>query len=127
MFPNILDEIDPVIEQIDFDPVIFQLIRKEGWSLDRAERTVAEYRTFLHLIKHSGVAMVPATTDVDVCWHHHILDTRKYCDDCDQIVGRYIHHFPYSGSLGEHDAHLQKQRFDVSQQTLATFQQKGIQ
>lgn len=41
---------------------------------------------------------------VDDMWHSHILDTRAYHDDCDRILGRYLHHFPYFGMRGEDDA-----------------------
>lgn len=37
-------------------------------------------------------------------WHYHILDTRAYHKDCDTVFGHYLHHFPYFGMRGEHDA-----------------------
>ena len=32
--------------------------------------------------------------DVDEFWHQHILDTRKYRDDCENIFGHYMDHTP---------------------------------
>ncbi len=46
--------------------------------------------------------------ELDSFWHAHILDTMKYADDCEQIFGHFLHHFPYFGLRGEEDAqHLQ--------------------
>ena len=41
-------------------------------------------------------------------WHYHILDTEKYAEDCRDIFGYFVHHFPYFGMRGDEDAqHLQ--------------------
>ena len=36
-------------------------------------------------------------------WHFHILDTLKYQEDCDNIFGYFLHHFPYFGMRGQED------------------------
>ncbi len=36
--------------------------------------------------------------------HGHILDTMKYAEDCDNVFGCFLHHFPYFGMRGEEDA-----------------------
>ncbi len=41
---------------------------------------------------------------MDKMWHYHILDTRAYCRDCDNVFGGYFHHFPYFGMRSEEDA-----------------------
>ncbi len=40
---------------------------------------------------------------VDKFWHQHILDTRKYAEDCERIFGFFFHHFPYFGMRGAED------------------------
>lgn len=117
-----LKRIDPSIARLDLDPIIFQLIRKEGWGLDRAERAVQDYRIFLHLVKKSDQMMVPKNDDVDICWHHHILDTVKYTADSHSIFGKYLHHFPYSGSLGDEDASYQIKRHELSKIIIDQFE-----
>ena len=31
---------------------------------------------------------------MDTIWHHHILDTKNYHNDCNNIFGFYLHHKP---------------------------------
>jgi len=61
------------------------------------------YKRFLYLtMRHPGKQIVIPEV-LDVFWHHHILDTRKYADDCEKVFGQFLHHFPYFGLRGEED------------------------
>ena len=41
---------------------------------------------------------------LDDYWHYHILDTRKYAQDCERLFGSLLHHYPYFEKLpGEED------------------------
>jgi len=55
------------------------------------------------LAKYPQMQISP-TRDIDAFWHAHILDTRKYIDDCERVFGFYLHHFPYFGMRGADDA-----------------------
>lgn len=80
-----------------------------GWTLDHAMRISAEYKKYLTLCLENPEAAVVPARDIDDFWHLHILDTRKYAEDCDKIFGSFLHHFPYFGMRGEEDArNLQK-------------------
>lgn len=69
------------------------------------------YRKFLFLNhKHPESTVVPSK-DVDKFWHYHILDTRKYADDCQKIFGYFLHHFPYFGMRGDEDAYQLQDAF----------------
>jgi hypothetical protein len=48
--------------------------------------------------------MLAPSKDVDKFWHGHILDTLKYAEDCQNVFGYFLHHFPYFGMRGEEDA-----------------------
>ena len=74
-----------------------------GWDAETARRNERDYKRFLYLTVTSTIAIVP-TKSIDKMWHAHILDTRKYADDCEQIFGGFLHHFPYFGIRGEDDA-----------------------
>ncbi|CAN5371543.1 hypothetical protein BH11PSE11_BH11PSE11_31800 [soil metagenome] len=92
---------------LDLDPIKFKLMDPEegqGWSREMADRMEVEYKRF-HILR-TRYPDVPVTLDkaVDEFWHAHILDTRKYTEDCQRIFGRYIHHFPYFGLRGAEDA-----------------------
>jgi len=67
------------------------------WNLrNNALRVEHEYRQYLYLIvTNPDRTVVPWSRDVDNFWHQHILDTRKYAEDCTAILGRFIHHNPH--------------------------------
>jgi hypothetical protein len=48
----------------------------------------------LYLYPHHKI--VP-TWEIDQVWHHHILDTHKYAQDCQWLFGYFVHHYPYFG------------------------------
>ena len=89
------------IESLDLEPVKYNLVAKSGWDLARADAVETLYKRFLLLsVEHPDKVVVP-TEDIDEMWHAHILDTRKYHDDCMRVFGRFIHHFPYLGMLDD--------------------------
>ncbi|MEA3304267.1 MAG: glycine-rich domain-containing protein-like [Patescibacteria group bacterium] len=92
---------------LDLDPVKIKIMDPEegkGWSKAHADKVEQEYKQFLVLTQsYPDKAIVP-TKDVDALWHQHILDTMKYAQDCDEIFGKFLHHFPYFGMRGEDDA-----------------------
>jgi hypothetical protein len=104
------------IWSLDFDPIIVKLMDKKegkGWTLEQALLAVEEYRRFLFLTVTREETIVP-TEFVDAVWHAHILDTMKYAEDCQNVFGFFLHHFPYFGMRGEEDqTTLQKTFQDV--------------
>lgn len=95
---------NPAINALDLEPIKF-LMRENptflGWDEALTEHVATMYRQFLYLIWKYPDEDIHPTYEVDVFWHGHILDTRKYVDDCTAIFGRYIHHYPYAGLLGQ--------------------------
>ena len=95
------------IASIDLSMVKLKLMdaeEGEGWSSEQCERIELEYRRYLALsLQYSDRPIVPSRL-VDAFWHFHILDTQAYADDCDQIFGYFLHHYPYFGMRGEEDA-----------------------
>ncbi|WP_367575885.1 glycine-rich domain-containing protein-like [Neisseria leonii] len=74
------------------------------WSKEGAEDAIRQYKNFMYLLfkyhDEATVKLVPSI-EVDEIWHHHILDTRAYLNDCMNIYGYFMHHFPYFGMRGE--------------------------
>jgi hypothetical protein len=64
-------------------------------------------------------SLVPSQ-DIDRVWHHHILDTMKYAQDCQMLFGYFLHHFPYFGLRGESERHNWQAAVE---QTQALFQE----
>jgi hypothetical protein len=91
------------IEALDLTLIKTKLMHVEsgeGWTAARAAATEAQYRRFLYLMKKYPDEQISPTVDVDTFWHYHILDTRKYAEDCEQAFGYFLHHYPYVG-IGE--------------------------
>jgi hypothetical protein len=106
------------LKRLDLDPILFRLVVAEDgpqWSLNFAREVETWYRRYhilFHL--HPSEVIVP-TKEVDEFWHFHILDTKKYYEDCVLLHGRMVHHFPYLGLRGNEDQLLLK---ELSQRTL---------
>lgn len=93
------------IEKLDFDEIINKITTKDPlvshvWRIDDAHKAVRYYRNFLIINKKHGKSnpVIPPSMEMDEIWHHHILDTRRYINDCEAIFGRYFHHYPYFGA-----------------------------
>jgi len=93
------------IGAIDFSAIKAKLMHKagKGWTQDRVNAVECEYRRFLFLMKMFPNEPTAPLVDVDTFWHYHILDTMKYAQDCQQIFGYFLHHFPYVGMRGAED------------------------
>jgi hypothetical protein len=75
-----------------------------GYQSGELDLMEQEYRRFLALhLAYPDMDVVPCKT-VDEIWHQHILDTAAYRNDCDEIFGFFLDHFPYFGMRGEEDA-----------------------
>jgi hypothetical protein len=102
------------IAKLQLDSILYSLVAKADgpeWPHDRAKKAVEWYRRFLFLVaRYPNEAIVP-TKDIDEVWHTHILDTRKYAADCQEVFGDFLHHFPYLGSRGVADAELLSDTF----------------
>ncbi len=109
-----LDERIERVHSLDLGPIKFKLAHNEdGHSLSivDVERMEGQYRNFLILhLKYPEKRIVPCK-EVDTFWHAHILDTYKYAADCEHVLGRFLHHFPYFGLRGEADAEQLKKTF----------------
>lgn len=85
-----------------------------GWTTAEADTAEEEYKKFLALKRAYPEIDVVPNQIVDRFWHQHILDTRKYAEDCEVIFGDFLHHFPYFGMRDEEDAQNLKDAFEVT-------------
>jgi hypothetical protein len=92
------------IMALDLGPIKVKLMAPDGdaWDRQQVDRVETVYKRFLFLAVTEKVQIVP-TQEVDTFWHRHILDTRKYAEDCEHLFGFFLHHFPYFGMRGEED------------------------
>jgi len=94
------------INEIDFTMVKLKLQDKEeglGWTAEKCNEAELEYKRFLALKRTYPEKDIVPNKMVDMFWHQHILDTKKYAEDCKIIFGYFMHHFPYFGMRDERD------------------------
>jgi hypothetical protein len=111
------DQIWKAISALDLRPIIFKLTDSDhgkGWSPDRAEKAELKYRQFLFLSGIYTDEIIVPSKDIDEFWHLHILDTKKYLDDCLSVFGYFLHHFPYFGLRGAEDLESMHSAFERS-------------
>lgn len=96
------DEKYLLIRQLDFCRLKEKMMLDLGWGQDEADLRESLYRNFLWLkAKYEPERPIPPNYEIDVFWHNHILDTRKYFKDCEMIFGSYGHHYPYASLPGD--------------------------
>lgn len=103
---------------LNLEPIVFSLThRKEGpeWSIEKCRLVEKWYRRYFYLVSLYPESGLVPSKDIDVFWHTHILDTRKYMEDCDHLLGRYFHHFPYFGMRGKEDRKNLKRAFEETE------------
>lgn len=113
-----LEQTIAAIEALDLSLIKFKATRPEdgyGWSPQYADRMELAYKRYLILHARYPAMTLAPERDIDRFWHMHILDTRKYADDCEATFGHFVHHFPYLGLRGEADAQLLQDAFDKMQ------------
>lgn len=103
------------IYSIDFNQILKKMEDYSGWLKDDALKTCHQYRNYLFLKKKYFDVPLPPSLDIDLFWHEHILDTKKYIEDTHIIFGRYLHHYPYFGMDGHYTADDAAKCFQMTQ------------
>lgn len=86
------------LEALDLSSVSRKMIYSFGWHEDEIKQCERFYRNFLFLkLKYGLGVLMPPNLEIDEFWHNHILDTKKYIQDCNNIFRQYVHHYPYAG------------------------------
>jgi hypothetical protein len=101
------EEILQAIFELDLEPIKTKLMDPEegkGWSAQEVDFYETEYKRFLSLVVKYPEHTIAPNREVDAFWHAHILDTMKYAEDCRNVFGYFLHHYPYFGLRGEEDA-----------------------
>lgn len=104
--------------KIDLSPInkVLQHENPGLWTDERIAATEANYRRLLALnILHPSETHV-VNKLIDDYWHQHILDTRKYAEDCQTLFGKFLHHDPYFGINGPEDLQRNRDGFAITQQ-----------
>ena len=112
------EQIWNALGELDLDCIKIKLMGADedhNWSRTRADRVELQYKRFLMMSAITEATVVPSK-EIDEFWHQHILDTRKYAEDCDSVFGMFFHHFPYFGMRGPEDAANLQRAFEETKQ-----------
>ena len=94
---NKIDEAMALVKSIDFKQMNDKLVNFYGWSKEDVSLMNDYYKKWLSLhVCYPNLATAPSMK-LDEYWHMHILDTKKYMEDCQLVFGEYLHHYPYFG------------------------------
>ena len=112
-------ELDQSIRELDLRRIMWKMADSEeggGYAKETLEEAETGYRRFLQLhLLFPGMEIVP-TKMIDKVWHQHILDTKAYSRDCQEIFGSFLHHYPYFGMNGEEDQENLQRCFEKTQE-----------
>jgi len=106
--------------ELDLERFVAKVQRDHGNHVQdeaTARAAVEEYRKMLILIQRFPEQPVVPSKLVDLVWHEHILDTKRYKRDCLRMFGQYIHHSPSFGGEDEKSelSAQQKEMFQLYQ------------
>lgn len=104
---EVLDLFYEDIKLLDLGMIKLKLQDKEegeGWSQAKCNEAEIEYKRFLALKRAYPMKEIVPHGLIDKFWHQHILDTVTYAEDCSELLGYFLHHYPYFGMNGEQDA-----------------------
>src|SRR5436309_1113303 len=86
--------IDPKIGELDLEQEKLQLRKQWKWPKDFCDCVCQEYLRFLTLVRRCPRSPIVPSRIIDRFWHAHILNTRKYDEDCKRALGEFLHHDP---------------------------------
>ena len=102
------------VARLNFAMLKTKLCRDEGITDEECSEIEDLYKKFLALNMRYPNQKICPTGPIDMFWHAHILDTRAYEQDCQDLFGHFLHHFPYFGMRGEQDARDLDETFAAS-------------
>ncbi len=86
-----------VVNSLDLAQMNEKLINFYGWSKEDVTLMHDYYNKWLALHACYPELAIAPSAKLDEYWHMHILDTKKYMEDCQLVFGEYLHHYPYFG------------------------------
>jgi hypothetical protein len=114
------DEALGTLGEFDLSLVMGACIKSYGWSPAQASDAETWYRRHLELcILYPDLSIAVLSKNADLVWHQHIVDTRRYRADCDEIFGHFLDHTPYYG-----DGSLTEEAKRIHELTLALYKRQ---
>lgn len=82
-----------------------KLLKEQKWTVEFAQRAIAEYKKFLYLCVVQPQGASPSAI-VDEVWHLHLTFTVSYWQKlCGEVLQQQLHHYPNKGGASENLRH----------------------
>lgn len=86
---------ESIISCLDLERLSFLVQNATAYDDATVQMLIERYAKWLSLkMRYKNQSIVP-TTDIDIVWHQHILDTERYAIDCLALFGEFLHHRPH--------------------------------
>jgi hypothetical protein len=83
------------LPQFNLDYVRDQLLQEHSKMSDYdVDDALRKYRNFLALCKEYPDLQLMPCHKIDMVWHKHMLNTKRYQADCSEYFGKYLNHKP---------------------------------
>lgn len=93
------------IESLDFSLLMEKLRANTGWGDKQHNTAFVAYKKFLYLFgTNVGTDIVPWDKDMELVWHIHILQMKKYAKDCETLFGEMLYHGDLLKDTAEHES-----------------------
>ena len=103
------------INHLNLEDIRLRIIEKHELPCQLANEIIAEYRKFLYMVavksknprtRDRGISPPPL---VDIAWHLHLLDSKRYAKDCQEVLGFFLNHSPiqFRHEAGDFDLTMQ--------------------
>lgn len=111
-----IDAARELVNSLEFFQQNDKLINISGWSTAEVLAIENIYREWLilHAVYDENICLAP-NKKLDEYWHYHILDTKKYMEDCQHVFGKYLHHYPYFGLTEEENQEFLDRGYALTQ------------
>lgn len=112
----VLEPTPVVLPEFDLAFIRKQLasyLEYSDWDESRFDAAEFEYRRFLALCRSYPDKLIGLSIDADSIWHQHVLNTRRYVDDCNSYFGAYFHHSPIYGELDHKESQRQTEELYI--------------
>lgn len=91
-------DLDKLEKALNLGQIIEKAKENYSWNENEVEIALSWYIKHWYLcIKYPSEPLASISKSADYIWHQHILDTRKYATDCQQIAGMFLNHTPIYG------------------------------
>jgi hypothetical protein len=105
------------LADLDLSIIKWKILLTEDLNRDTIDIIEKWYKNFLFLnYKYSDNYRIVPHELIDLFWHNHILDTRKYAKDCMLLFNGPLHHYPYFGMKDAEDRELLNASYELTKE-----------